>query len=186
MADLSSPHTHVRAENKTLIERYGKSSKFIIISLLISFGFIFQTLIEYNNTETLLLSSFILVFFIIVFMVSDGILDLKGDFFFNALDAFAFSYRLRSSKVNKMRSANFYNAFSLSHKLSRFVSALNFYRKFNLDRSSFVDSEVSIFHNFFFFDFHRTMINNTHWWKRWGVFEAKYIKYELYKTTFDE
>lgn len=186
MVELNSSNAQVGVENRTLVSRYGNSSKFITISFLIFFGIIFQTLIEYNNTETLLLSSFILVFFIIVFMVSDSLLDLKGDFFFNALDAFAFSYKLRSSKVNKMRSAGFYNVFSLSNKLNKFISALNFYKKFNLSRINLLDEEVAIFHNFFFFDFHRTMTNNTHWWKRWGVFEAKYIKYELYKTTFDE
>ena len=162
MAELNPSHLQTRVENKTLVSRYGNSSKFIIISFLIFFGLIFQTLIEYNNTETLLLSSFILVFFIIVFMVSDSLLDLRGDFFFNALDAFAFSYKLRSTKVNKMRSANFYNVFSLSYKLNRFYSALNFYKKFNLNRVGLFDEEVTVFHNFFFFDFHRTITNNTH------------------------
>lgn len=162
MVGLNSSHVQTKMENKTLVTRYGNSSKFIIISFLIFFGLVFQTLIEYNNTETLLLSSFILVFFIIIFMISDSLLDLKGDFFFNALDAFAFSYKLRSTKVNKMRSANFYNVFSLSHKLNRYISALNFYKKFNLNRTNSLDEEVAVFHNFFFFDFHRTITNNTH------------------------
>lgn len=162
MVGLNLSHVQTKMENKTLVTRYGNSSKFIIISFLIFFGLVFQTLIEYNNTETLLLSSFILVFFIIIFMISDSLLDLKGDFFFNALDAFAFSYKLRSTKVNKMRSANFYNVFSLSHKLNRFISALNFYKKFNLNRTNLLNEEVAVFHNFFFFDFHRTITNNTH------------------------
>lgn len=163
IADLNSSTLETKMGNKTLVSRYGNNSKFIIISFLIFSGLVVQTLIEYNNTETLLLSSFILVFFIIIFMISDSLLDLRGDFFFNALDAFAFSYKLRSTKVNKMRSANFYNIFSLSHKLNRFISALNFYRKFNLNRVNLFNEETAIFHNFFFFDFHRTMTNNTHW-----------------------
>jgi hypothetical protein len=150
------------SNDKVLVTYYGASSKYITVFFLIFFGVIFQTLIEYNSTETLLLSSFILVFFIIVFIISDGFLDFRGDFFFNTLDTFAFSYKLKSLKINKIRFDCFYSDLNLPYRLNTSVSALNFFKKFNLNKTFLFEEDAAIFHNFFFFDWHRTITNNTH------------------------
>lgn len=163
LAELKLSHEKESiSKDKVLVACYGANSKYITLLLLTLFGVIFQTLIEYNNTETLLLSSFILVFFIIVFIVSDGFLDFRGDFFFNTLDTFAFSYKLKSLKINKMRFDYFYDDLSLPYRLNTFISALNFFKKFNLNKTFLFEEDAAIFHNFFFFDWHRTITNNTH------------------------
>lgn len=153
-------------KDKILSVYYGLSFKYLIVFLLIFYSITFQTLIEYGNTETLLLSSFILVFFIIVFIVSDGFFDFRGDFFFNTLDTFAFSYKLRSLKVNKLRLSYFYNNLNLFYKLNAFIFVLGFFRKFDLNKDFLFEEDASIFHNFFSFDFHRSITNNTNWWRR--------------------
>lgn len=164
LAELKLFHKTQNGSNtdKTLSTYYGSNFKYIATLILIFFGVIFQTLIEYNNTETLLFSSFILVFFIIIFIVSDGFLDFRGDFFFNALDTFAFSYRLRSLKVNRLRLNYFYNNLNLFYKLNAFFFILDFFKKFNLNKNFLFEEDAAIFHNFFSFDFHRSITNNTH------------------------
>ncbi len=168
MAELkpSCKGYHCSNKDKLLSTYYGSNSKHIITLFWVCFTIAFQTLIEYNNTETLLFSSFILVFFTIVFIVYDGFLDLKGDFFFNILDAFAFSYKLRSRRVNKLRTSYFNNSLNLVYKLDAFIFVASFFKKFNLDKDFLFEEDVAIFHNFFSFDFHRDLMIIRNRWKK--------------------
>lgn len=150
-------------KDKLLSVYYGPNFKCIAVFILILFGTAFHTLIEYNNTETLLFSSFILVFFTIVFIIYDGFLDLRADFFFNILDTFAFSYRLKSRKVNRLRVSYFNNDLNLFYKMDASIFVASFFKKFNLDKDFLFEEDSAIFHNFFFFDFFREVTNNTHW-----------------------
>lgn len=149
---LSDKNQNTFNKDKILSTYYGINFKYITIFLLIFFSVVLQTLIEYNNTETLLLSSFILVFFIIIFIVSDGFLDFRGDFFFNILDTFAFSYKMRSLKVNRLRLNYFFTNLNLFYKLNIFIFALDFFKKFELGKNFLFEEDSAIFHNFFFFD----------------------------------
>lgn len=139
-------------KDKVLSTYYGSNFKYIASFFLIFFSIFFQTLIEYDSTETLLFSSFILVFLIIIFIITDGFLSLKGDFFFNILDAFAFSYKLRSLKISRLRLNYSYNNLNLFYKLNCYVFILDFFKKFNLNKDFLFEENAFIFHNFFFFD----------------------------------